>query len=462
MQKEKEKEKVANLPNQIICALATSHSGVGAVAIVRVSGVGTFELVERFSRKLDSTTPLILKGTHRCRYGLFIDSSGRACDSVLFVYMRGPNSFTGEDVVEIQCHGGIVQPRLIIETLLDSGVRLARCGEFSQRAFLNGRLSLMEAESVNNIVSATTRTGASVALLNSLGLSTGFVRDLRTRVLSLLAQVEVQIDFPEDTEHLEDTTEEIIVSAVSVKAELDKFIESFDRGVILRNGLSLVITGPVNSGKSSLFNCLVKSERAIVNSTAGTTRDTISESISIDGWNFNILDTAGLRSTDCTIELEGIRRSKNAARDADIVISLYDSSEGKIQNVNYPDSIVLSVGNKCDLLATNHSVKENEILISALTGEGIDHLFALLVSKAVELTNINDAEGVVMASLRQKNDTLEAVVCLKQAIDSLRLSTLDQAADDLRYAGEALASLLGEIQSSQIIEEIFSSFCLGK
>lgn len=461
MQKEKEKEKIVDIPNQIICAQATSHSGVGAVAIVRVSGAGSFDLIERFARKIDSTTPLILKGTHRCRYGLFIDSSGRACDSVLYVYMRGPNSFTGEDVVEIQCHGGIVQPRQIIETLLASGIRLARCGEFSQRAFLNGRLSLMEAESVNNIVSATTRTGASVALLNSLGLSTGFIRDLRTRVLTLLAQVEVQIDFPEDTEHLEDTTEEIILSAVQVKAELDKFIQSFERGMILRNGLSLVITGPVNSGKSSLFNCLVKSERAIVNSTAGTTRDTISESISIDGWNFNILDTAGLRSTDCTIELEGIRRSKDAAKDADIVISLYDSSEGVVVNGDYSGH-VLSVGNKCDLLATNHDVRGNETLVSALTGEGIDDLFALLVSKAVELSNINDAEGVVMASMRQKNDTLDAVVCLNQAIDSLKQSTLDQAADDLRYAGEALASLLGEIQSSQIIDEIFSNFCLGK
>jgi tRNA modification GTPase len=459
---QKEKEKVVHSSNEIICAQATSHSGIGAVAIVRVSGAGSFELVERYARKIDSISPLILKGTHRCRYGLFVDSLGKACDSVLFVYMRGPDSFTGEDVVEIQCHGGLIQPRLIIETLLSSGVRLARCGEFSQRAFLNGRLSLMEAESVNNIVSATTRVGASVALHNSLGLSTGFIKNLRTKVLSLLAQVEVQIDFPEDTEHLEDTTDLIVGRAIDVKSELDKFLKSFDRGIVLQNGLSLVITGPVNSGKSSLFNCLVKSDRAIVNSTAGTTRDTISESVSIDGWNFNILDTAGLRSTDCSIELEGIRRSRDAAKNADIIISLYDLSEGIEDSDDLSDSLVLSVGNKCDLITTNYHKRGNELFVSALTGEGIDDLLVLLVDKAVELSGINDAEGVVMASLRQKNDTLEAVSCLNQAIESLKTSTMDQAADDLRYVSEALSSLLGEIQSSQVIDEIFSSFCLGK
>jgi tRNA modification GTPase len=320
----------------------------------------------------------------------------------------------------------------------------------------------MEAESVNNIVSATTRVGASVALHNSLGLSTGFVKNLRTKVLSLLAQVEVQIDFPEDTEHLEDTTELIVGRAIDVKSELDKFLKSFDRGIVLQNGLSLVITGPVNSGKSSLFNCLVKSDRAIVNSTAGTTRDTISESVSIDGWNFNILDTAGLRSTDCSIELEGIRRSRDAAKNADIIISLYDLSEGIEDSDDLSDSLVLSVGNKCDLITTNYHKRGNELFVSALTGEGIDDLLVLLVDKAVELSGINDAEGVVMASLRQKNDTLEAVSCLNQAIESLKTSTMDQAADDLRYVSEALSSLLGEIQSSQVIDEIFSSFCLGK
>ncbi|RLF01340.1 MAG: hypothetical protein DRJ64_10750, partial [Thermoprotei archaeon] len=181
-------------------------------------------------------------------------------------------------------------------------------------------------------------------------------------------------------------------------------------------------------------------------------------------------DTAGLRSTNCSIEQEGIRRSRNAAKEADIIINLYDSSQISCDEVslniesfsNSCESILLSIGNKCDLLATKHKKTSDGVFISALTGEGLDDLFALLVSKAIELTGINDAEGVVMASLRQKNDTLEAVSYINQAIESLKSSTLDQAADDFKYTSESLLSLLGEIKSSQVIEEIFSNFCLGK
>jgi len=480
MQKEQEKEKI-----DTICALATSHAGIGAVAIIRVSGSKSFAVVEKFARKVDSNEFLLLKGTHRCKYGIFVNHENIPLDSVLFVYMHAPNSFTGEDVVEIQCHGGVIQSKIIIETLLNEGVRLARCGEFSQRAFLNQRLSLLQAEAVNNIVSATTRKGAKVALANSLGLTTDFIVKLRNQVKSLMALVEVQIDFPEDTDHLEDNTVEIVTAVTKVIFELQQYLGSFKRGLILRDGFTLVITGPVNSGKSSLFNALLKSDRAIVNCLPGTTRDTVSESILIDGWNFNILDTAGLRETDCSIELEGIRRSRIAANNADIEIRLYDMSvNGKAHSQKIMDenlsktgisdgvidnlqTAVLMVGNKYDLLTTKDKKEpstflNNRLCISALTGYGIEELASALVEKANTLTRINDSEGIVMTSLRQRNGTVTAIQFLKQAIYSLNESFLDKAADDLLNSIHSLESLIGLVSKNEVIDEIFANFCLGK
>ncbi|NPV11289.1 MAG: tRNA uridine-5-carboxymethylaminomethyl(34) synthesis GTPase MnmE [Ignavibacteria bacterium] len=447
--------------NDTICAAITAY-GIGAVSIVRVSGPKALEIGDKIfvgKHKL-SDSP-----THRIYYGRLLNN----IDDVLISVFREPHSYTGEDSIEISHHGNFLITRKIIQLLLENGARLAEPGEFTKRAFLNGKIDLLQAEAVSEIIQSRSDIAVQSARKQLDGILSDKIREIKNYLVEVIGLLELELDFVEDDIELVDKT--ILIAKIeNIKNLIDKLLSTFNRGKLIYEGINVLIIGKPNVGKSSLLNKIVNDERAIVSDIPGTTRDVIKEEIFIDGTLFRFFDTAGLRISSDVIEEEGIKRAKNLVEKSDIILHLveFDNLEEQLNDfgIYASNKTVFKVLNKSDLISDeqrkNLMQYQNIILISAKTGDGIDKLFELFKNYVID-HQIYSEDVAVISNIRHYNSLKSAQDALLNAKQSLIENQSNEfVAIDLRKAANSLKELTGEITSEEILNSIFSKFCIGK
>lgn len=452
-----------------ICALATAavESGIG---IIRISGP---EAVERISPMIRSKSgkPVDIHESHRIRYG-FVYDNDQILDEVLVATMLGPKSYTGEDTVEIDCHGGVLMMRRILEAVERQGIRLAEPGEFTKRAFLNGRIDLSEAEAVGDLITSQNDLALKASIRQLRGSVSQKIKEYRAVILEDDAFIEAALDDPEHIP-LDAFPEKLEQHVLKIQDGLHQLIRTADDGKIMREGVKTVILGKPNAGKSSLLNVLVGSDRAIVTDIAGTTRDTLEEHINLSGVSLCIVDTAGIRNTDDTVEKIGVERALNEAKDADLIIYVVDSSvpldssdEQIINEIRDRKAIVLM--NKSDLEAvlsleelkeiTGHTV----LSISAKDQTGIDVL-EKTIREMFYHNEVNFNDQIIITNARHKACLEHANDALAEVLNSIHMCMPeDFYTIDLMRAYTELGYILGEEVSEDLVNEIFSKFCMGK
>jgi tRNA modification GTPase len=453
-----------------IAAISTPL-GEGGIGIVRISGKDTLKVTDKIFRGklLPSQIP-----SHTVHYGEIINpKSGEVIDEVLLTVFRAPKSYTAEDLVEISCHGGWLVLSKVLEQALNCGVRLAQPGEFTLRAFVNGRIDLSQAEAVAELIRSKTDLGHKLALRHLKGDLSEKINSYRDKMIDILARLEVEIDFSDEDIQPFDRTE-AVKEIESIERNLDSLLATYHDGKILREGLNVVIIGKPNVGKSSLLNALLKEDRAIVTPIPGTTRDVISEYANFKGIPVRLVDTAGYRISKDTIELEGIRRTKIEMSEADIILLVIDDSQDvgtedvelEKQIKNSPYFIVF---NKIDI-AFENVIKKNEeklknkpsVKVSALTGDGIENLKEMIISRALTLKK-DQTQGVILSSLRHKDALTRAKRSLSLAKDSLNKNLSPEfVVLDLKAALDAIGEVIGKTVTDDILSKIFSEFCIGK
>ncbi|MGL4731355.1 MAG: tRNA uridine-5-carboxymethylaminomethyl(34) synthesis GTPase MnmE [Clostridium sp.] len=452
-----------------IAAVATSI-GEGGVSIIRVSGEKALNIVSKIfegknGKKLDDIK------TYTMRYGHIINENSEHIDEVIVSYMKGPRSFTAEDVVEINCHGGVVATNRVMQEVLRAGARFAEPGEFTKRAFLNGRIDLSQAEAIVDIINAKTELSMKSALMQSEGGISREINALRGELLQTIAHIEATVDYPEDD--LEEVTAEGSVKTLKIMLEkIEELLMSADEGKILREGLNTVIVGKPNVGKSSLLNALTKENRAIVTDIPGTTRDVIEEYINISGVPIKIVDTAGIRETEDVVEKIGVEKSKEKINQADLIILILDSSreidEEDKEIINYIlDKKYIVLLNKLDL---DNKINKDDISefdpnyvfeISAKTGKNIDTVKDCIKELFFKGEVSND--DIIITNTRHKEALYRAKENIENAIDTLENTfAIDLASIDIRNAWSDLGKITGNTLEEDIIDKIFSEFCLGK
>lgn len=439
-----------------IAACATPP-GRGGVGIIRISGPS----VKTIANQLLGDLPTPRMAAHR----LFLDDQGRAIDDGLALYFPGPNSFTGEDVLELQGHGGPVVIDMLLERVFTAGARPARPGEFSERAYLNDKLDLAQAEAIADLIDSNTQQAARSALRSLQGEFSQRIQSLAEKMVELRVYVEAALDFPdEEIDFLADESVQGRLSAIEIN--LDQIFDEARQGSLLREGMNLVLAGKPNAGKSSLLNALSGREAAIVTHIPGTTRDVLKESIHIDGMPLHITDTAGLRDSDDPVEQEGIRRAWQAIEQADILLLLIDDSqdksveEGLIRDRLPAELRVIEVYNKIDISHRPEGLHGDEIGISAHTGAGIDDLKQLLK----EHMGFHDIEEGQFLARRRHLHALEKaqdhVISAREQLEVYNAGEL--MAEELRQAHDHLGEITGKMTSDDLLGAIFSSFCIGK
>ncbi len=450
--------------NNTIAAISTSL-GVGAISIIRVSGNDSIKIVN----KIFKGNNLENVDSHTIHYGFIMDND-KKIDEVLVSIMKAPKTFTTEDVVEINCHGSIASTQKILELLLSNGCRLAEPGEFTKRAFLNGRIDLLEAEAVMDIINSKTEKSLNLAVNQLSGGVSNLIKELRNDIIKTLANIEVNIDYPE-YEDIEQVTLNMLKQNVStIREKINDILKKSKDGQLIQNGIKTVIIGKPNVGKSSLLNLLLDEEKAIVTDIAGTTRDIVEGTITIDGIVLNIIDTAGIRKTDDIVESIGVKKSISLIDDADLVLFILNNNDiineedleiiNKIKNKN---SIVLI--NKIDLeqkININEINNDNIIKISVKNNEGID----LLKNKIRELFNLEkldqkDYNYLCNArSISLLNKSLESLNNVEEGINNN--VPVDMIEIDLKDVWNTLGEIIGVNYSDELIDQLFSQFCLGK
>jgi len=452
-----------NLPEDTIAAIATPY-GVGAISVIRVSGPSSIEIADKLFVPASSKR-LVDSASHTIHYGRIITPGKKVLDDVLISVFRAPHSFTGEESVEISTHGNPLICQQVISLLTNNGAKLAEPGEFSRRAYINGRMDLAQAEAVAEIINARTDASLRGARNQLDGLLSQEVANLRNELLNASSLVELELDFAEeDLEFVDKSNLSSLIAEIINK--LDILINTYRFGRVLKDGINVAIVGKPNVGKSSLLNYLVKEYRAIVSEIPGTTRDIIREEVTIDGFLYIFHDTAGIRDSSDVIEIEGVQRSRSAIVNADLILFINDISEG-IDKQLYADLLLLtdkekivSVINKADL-QINHK-DEGDVFISAKTGAGLSDLFSLLRERATGSSSYTEKSALV-SSLRHFNALTDAKNYLNQTQNSIlaQLSGEFQAAD-LRKAVNSLGEVIGVVTSDDILNNIFQKFCIGK
>ncbi|MFY8217243.1 MAG: tRNA uridine-5-carboxymethylaminomethyl(34) synthesis GTPase MnmE [Chthoniobacterales bacterium] len=437
--------------DQTIAAISTPP-GEGALAVVRVSGPSAFRIAAQiFSKPLQNG---------RVQVGRILDDRGGTVDEVVVTSFCGPRSYTGEDVVEISGHGGPVVAAAVLKTVLDAGARAAGPGEFTQRAFLNGKLDLTQAEAVMDLIRAQTPLAARAAALQLEGRIGNEARWIADGILSVVAHLEAYIDFPD-----EDISPEVgasmLANLAAIQARAEALLATAPEGRILREGVLLTLCGRPNAGKSSLLNRLAGFERAIVSPIAGTTRDTIEELVNLKGIPFRIVDTAGLRETDDAIEVEGVCRAKRAIDSADVVIRVVDSTQPDSEVPVRDDEIL--VLNKSDISNPNQeSEPRDAVRISCLTGDGMDVLVERILHHVRDGHPVSE-ESHAAINARHQACLQRVVVALDAAITALRDALAPEfIAVELRLALEAAGEITGRMDTEDILDRIFGTFCIGK
>jgi len=449
------------LQNDTITALATP-SGEGAISVIRVSGDDCFRIVDSIYK---GKTKISYAAGHTIHYGKIIDSRGVIIDDVLISVFRSPNSYTGEDSVEINSHGNGLIIKKIIELLLSKNVRAAEPGEFTKRAFLNGKIDLSQAEAVLDIIKSRTDSALRGARNQLDGMLSQKVNTIKETLINASSLIELELDFSEEDYEFIDKKE--VVSRIDrVLSEINILLDSYRFGKVLRDGINLAIIGEPNVGKSSLLNYILKEARAIVSDIPGTTRDVIREEISIDGVLFKVFDTAGIRHSSDEIEKEGVKRSLEAIKNADIVLWLTDVENDYSENINSElekftsKDRVIKVVNKIDIKTTKEI--KGEVYISSKTGKGIEDLFEAMKKHTVG-EGVYTEKSTIVSNVRHYNALRKAVENLESAKNSIDNKMSGEfVAVDMRNAIDSLSEIIGVVTSNDILNNIFAKFCIGK
>ena len=436
-----------------------------------VDGGDECKVLNKIFKGKNSSNILDMK-SYTMRYGYICDIDSKVeIDEVIISYMKGPRSFTAEDVVEVNCHGGVVSTGRVLEEIIKVGARIAEPGEFTKRAFLNGRIDLSQAEAVMDIIRAKTDLSMKSAVMQSNGALSKEIGKLREYMLNTLALIEYSVDFTEDDEEPDETIPIRVQEQLTVAIEdMKKLLEGANEGRIIRDGLKLAIIGKPNVGKSSLLNCLLKEKRAIVTDIPGTTRDIIEEFISLDGIPVKITDTAGIRETEDEVEKIGVEKSREKIDEADLVVLMLDSSRPLededreiIKKVKDKKYVVLMNKNDLEKKISDDDIKElkNIIYISAKTGFGIDEL-----KKKVKDLFFNgevDSESMIISNNRHKQALYRALENCEEALDRVKSNEyLDLISIYVTSALKALGEITGSELEEDLINKIFSEFCVGK
>ena len=453
-----------------ICGIATPI-GEGGISIIRVSGENSLQVIDKIFKGKNPSSITTMK-SYSMRYGHICElETQKEIDEVIISYMKGPKSFTAEDVIEINCHGGIIATNRVLEEVVKAGARVSEPGEFTKRAFLNGRIDLSQAEAVMDIITAKTELSMKSAMLQSNGALSKEIEKLRQYMLNTLALIEYAVDFTEDEEDI-DPSIPIKVREELEKAinDMEKLLKDSDEGRIIRDGLNTVIVGKPNVGKSSLLNVLLKENRAIVTDIPGTTRDVIEEFINLDGIPLKIVDTAGIREATDMVEKIGIEKSREKLKEADLVILMIDSSR-ELEDEDF--EIIDSVENKNTIVLLNKVDLEqkidrdklsnfnNIIESSAKLGYGIEDLKKKI--KDMFFHGEVGTESLVISNVRHKQALYRALDNCKEALDRVKLNEyLDLISIFVTAAMKALGEITGSELEEDLVNKIFSEFCCGK
>ena len=452
--------------NDTICAIATSQ-GIGAISIIRVSGEDSINIVNKIFKGKDLTKV----NSHTINYGHIIEND-EIIDEVLVSVMKSPKTFTTEDIVEINTHGGIAPTNKTLELLLENGCRLAEPGEFTKRAFLNGRIDLLEAEAVMDMIDAKTETQRKMAVNQIDGKTSNLINELRSDMIQIISNINVNIDYPE-YDDVDIITNDILIPKISnLKEKIKRILKESENGKIIKEGIKTSIIGRPNVGKSSLLNALLKEDKAIVTDIAGTTRDIVEGQISINGIILNMIDTAGIRDTEDIIEAIGVEKSLRIMEEADLILFMLNNNEEiKKDTLNLlqkiKDKKYLVLINKKDLASKIKkellNIDNNRIIeLSIINNEGIEEL----KEKIIEMFNINELETKDPTYISNSRSISILKRCLKR-IEDIEKSLInnvpiDMIEMDIKNIWEELGTINGTNYEEELLDEMFSRFCLGK
>ena len=453
---------------ETIVALATPN-GLGAISVIRISGLNAISITEKLF-KPKGNKKLSNQKSHTVHLGHLI-RNGHELDEVLVTLFKGPHSYTGENTIEISCHGSTYIQQEIIDLFIENGIRVANPGEFTLRAFINGKMDLNQAEAVADLIASENEGSHKLAMEQMKNGFSNDLKKLRSELLHFSSMIELELDFSqEDVEFAERS--EFKKLTIKIQSELEKLIDSFKSGNVLKNGISVAIAGKPNAGKSSLLNTLLNEDKAIVSDIPGTTRDSIEDSLVIDGINFRFTDTAGLRETKDVIESKGIEKTKEKINSARILIYLFDSNDTSFKEINSDlksfkreDLSVLLVRNKVDLKNTNqiliNELEKFEIIeISANNADSVNLLKKRLIN---EINILNPYTDTVISNSRHYEALMNALKAIEEVNIGLKNDISgDLLSVDIRKSIEHLAEITGEITNDDVLGNIFANFCIGK
>ena len=456
-----------------IAAIATAMTNSG-IGIIRISGEDAFTVIDRIYQSKNGKKKLSEEKSHTVHYGYIVDDTkeNKIIDEVMVLIMRAPNTYTREDTVEIDCHGGVLVMQKILDTVVCHGARPAEPGEFTKRAFLNGRIDLTQAESVMDVISSKNEFALKSSISQLQGSLQKEIKELREKIIYEIAFIESALDDPEHI-NIDGYGQKLKTVAEECKEKIEHLLDTADNGKILKEGIDTVIVGKPNAGKSSLMNVLLKKERAIVTDIAGTTRDVLEEQMNLNGITLNIIDTAGIRDTEDKVEQIGVGRAKEYAKDADLILYVVDSSRPLDENDEeimeiLEDKKAIVLLNKTDLeqKVTEEMLKEKlshpVVSISAKEEQGIDVLEQEIKNMFFE-GELSFNDEVYITNMRHKTALEEALDSLKMVENSIEMQMPeDFFSIDLMNAYESLGSIIGEAVGEDLVNEIFSKFCTGK
>ncbi len=451
--------------HDVIASISTAV-GVGAISIIRVSGIDSIKVVDSIFRGKNS---LLDVDSHTINYGYIVDKE-EIIDEVLVSIMKAPKTFTTEDVVEINCHGGIATTNKVLELLLLNGARLAEPGEFTKRAFLNGRVDLVEAESIMDIINAKTDSSRKLSINQLDGKVSKIIKEFRQELLELIANIEVNIDYPEYEDIEVMTIESIKKNMNNIEEKLNKIVKESESGKIIRDGIKTVIVGRPNVGKSSILNKLLEYDKAIVTDIAGTTRDIVEGEINLDGILLKLVDTAGIRKTTDVVEKIGVDRSYREINDADLVIMVLNNNE---ELSSYDKEILNSIKNKNSIVVINKSDLEEKININDINNKNIikintieDDKIDILKNKIKEIFNLDGiikGDYTYLSNARQISLAKECLKILEEVkVEVDREDPVDLIEIDIKRIWNTLGEITGDNYDDELIDQLFSQFCLGK
>ncbi len=445
-----------------IAAISTS-SGVGAISIIRISGKNSIEIVNNITN-----IDLLKKESHTINYGFIYDKE-IMIDEVLITIMKAPKTFTKEDVVEINCHGGVAVTNKILEILLENGCRLAEPGEFSKRAFLNGRIDLLEAEGIMDMLNAKNESARRLAMNNINGNLSTKIRNIREKLIQMSANISVNIDYPEYDDVKEVTNDNILAELNEVEIKINELIKESKNGQIIKNGINTVIIGKPNVGKSSLLNLLLDEDKAIVTDIPGTTRDIVEGNINFDGILLNIIDTAGIRETEDIVESIGVKKSLEYIDKGDLIIYLLNNND-ELTNEDY--EILEKIKNKNHIILINKidldnkldksKINEEYIEISVKEKIGLEKL-KNTIRKMYELEKIENSDYTYLSNVKDINNLKECLNLIKSIKENIENDMpIDIIDIDIKHIWEILGLITGDTYDEEFLDELFSRFCLGK